>query len=91
MPTNKTKRSAKKQKEWPEDCIAMPREISINNAVTENCDMAAGPCACGAWHRRSEWMYDSKRKMYPARTRATFRKIVRIVDQLFNTKELESK
>jgi hypothetical protein len=25
------------------------------NACTEPCDMFVGPCACGAWHKTSDW------------------------------------
>lgn len=30
---------------WPEH----------HNACNEPCDMAVGPCACGAWHTLDEW------------------------------------
>lgn len=37
------------------DLIAMPGQIVTHNACTDRCDMAAGPCACGAWHNLDEW------------------------------------
>lgn len=33
---------------WPTD---WPRRYLIN----EPCDMAVGPCACGAWHQLSDY------------------------------------
>ncbi len=34
--------------------IPMPNGIIIFNNG-ESCDMAEGPCSCGAWHRLSDW------------------------------------
>ncbi len=37
------------------DLIAMPGQIVTHNACTDRCDMAFGPCVCGAWHNLDEW------------------------------------
>jgi len=39
-------------------CIPMPAEFVgklRNGSSTETCDMADGPCACGAWHKLDTW------------------------------------
>lgn len=33
----------------------MPRSVEIHNANNEPCDMAQGPCCCGAWHTLDYW------------------------------------
>lgn len=33
----------------------MPDNIKVHNACTEPCDMAEGPCCCGAWHYLEDW------------------------------------
>ncbi len=35
--------------------IPMPPTIKQYNGVSEPCDMADGPCCCGAWHFLGEW------------------------------------
>lgn len=35
--------------------VEMPQTVQIRNASTERCDMAQGPCACGAWHALTDW------------------------------------
>ena len=32
----------------------MPKEIDLYNGSNERCDTLNGPCACGAWHSKSE-------------------------------------
>lgn len=39
-------------REWPEEWP------EYHNACTDACDMRIGPCACGAWHKESEWTWD---------------------------------
>lgn len=34
----------------------MPDEIKIYNASSEPCDMLVGPCCCGAWHSKEDWI-----------------------------------
>jgi hypothetical protein len=38
-----------------EPLIPMPASLDLHNANHERCDMAQGPCACGAWHRLEDW------------------------------------
>ncbi len=35
--------------------IVMPDGIVVHNASHESCDMAEGPCCCGAWHHLNDW------------------------------------
>ena len=35
--------------------IEMPSHINIFNASTDRCDMLQGHCACGAYHKLSDW------------------------------------
>ena len=35
--------------------IPMPEGIILHNACNYPCDMAEGPCACGAWHKMKDW------------------------------------
>lgn len=35
--------------------IPMPKGIKYYNGCNEPCDMAQGPCCCGAWHKWKEW------------------------------------
>ena len=32
------------------DFIVMPEGVNVFNGSHERCDMAQGPCSCGAWH-----------------------------------------
>ena len=41
------------------DLIEMPGHIKIFNASTERCDMLQGPCACGAYHKLTDWKVES--------------------------------
>ncbi len=41
-----------------EDFIDMPEEINLYNGRWERCDIAQGPCCCGAWHRILDWPED---------------------------------
>lgn len=34
--------------------VPLPSHITKRNGG-QTCDMAIGPCACGAWHSESEW------------------------------------
>ena len=36
--------------------MVMPENVNLYNACTERCDVANGPCACGAWHNAQETM-----------------------------------
>jgi hypothetical protein len=42
-------------KQEPPELIPMPTEISHFNGSHQRCDMASGPCCCGAWHSLIEW------------------------------------
>ncbi len=45
-----------KQKEYKSTIfIEMPKDIKARNASSDFCDMAEGPCSCGAWHKMSDW------------------------------------
>ena len=35
--------------------IPMPEGIDMHNGGHARCDMADGPCACGAWHHLTDW------------------------------------
>ena len=35
--------------------LFMPEKFFFRNACTERCDIAEGPCACGAWHKLEDW------------------------------------
>lgn len=35
--------------------IKMPIAINWHNGSHERCDVAQGPCACGAWHTLEDW------------------------------------
>ena len=35
--------------------LPMPDGIITRNASHEPCDMADGPCCCGAWHHLDDW------------------------------------
>lgn len=35
--------------------VPMPTECRLYNGCNEPCDMAVGPCACGAWHTAACW------------------------------------
>jgi hypothetical protein len=37
--------------------IPLPKKYKnkFRNASTDFCDMASGPCACGAWHSLKNW------------------------------------
>ncbi len=37
--------------------VVMPSKFKFynNGSVRETCDMAQGPCCCGAWHTLGEW------------------------------------
>ena len=37
------------------DTIEMPSRINLFNACTDRCDMLQGHCACGAYHKLSDW------------------------------------
>ena len=37
-----------------------------NGGCTDPCDMVAGPCACGAWHKLSEWPDEVRREAMAA-------------------------
>ena len=43
--------------------IPMPDSIDIHNASHERCDMAQGPCACGAWHKLEKWPEDIRNEI----------------------------
>jgi hypothetical protein len=34
----------------------MPPKINLHNGLAEPCDMAIGPCRCGAWHSITDWV-----------------------------------
>lgn len=35
--------------------IVMPDGVTVYNGSHERCDMADGPCSCGAWHKLEDW------------------------------------
>ena len=35
--------------------VLLPDSIKVHNASTDRCDVADGPCACGAWHHIVDW------------------------------------
>lgn len=45
----------KKNAELNNSFIPMPKQFIFFNSNKEPCDMAFGPCCCGAWHKLSEW------------------------------------
>lgn len=48
--------------------VAMPTGIDHHNADSHRCDMAVGPCSCGAWHSIADW---------PAKIQAAIRRAMK--------------
>ena len=61
--------------------VPMPDGIVTKNGGTE-CDMAAGPCSCGAWHSRKDWQRRITDTVmgYSKMQKQVFQKIIDIVD-----------
>lgn len=63
--------------------VPMPDCIVTHNGYNEKCDMAYGPCSCGAWHSRKDW----ERRIaddimgYTKAQKRVFQQIVDIVDE----------
>ena len=47
----------------PSGFIIMPLNINVYNANNERCDMAEGPCSCGAWHHIIDWNNDIRNQI----------------------------
>jgi hypothetical protein len=47
--------------------IVMPSGIITHNASHEPCDMADGPCCCGAWHKLTDWPEPLRTQILAAR------------------------
>jgi hypothetical protein len=66
------------------DIVPMPDGFDIHNASNEPCDMASGPCSCGAWHSRADWVSRKANQYgqgYRASERGVFAKLVEVVDE----------
>lgn len=63
-------------------CIPMPDGFLIRNGSQE-CDMAAGPCSCGAWHSRADWTWKINNDVmgYSAHEKKVFSKLIQVVDE----------
>lgn len=64
-------------------CIVMPKGFDIRNGLydREACDMAQGPCICGAWHSREDWIRRQDPMWKPTKSQvAEFKRLVKQVD-----------
>lgn len=62
--------------------IPMPHDINLWNACNERCDMADGPCACGAWHGLSDWRHRASKLSGWMPQRAEIAKLVTRLEEL---------